>query len=227
MGFFYYNGVRFDLLNSTLSDDIIKVHNFYGWDVCERSIYNTVITDYGHGKGYVLIKDSTSGRVDTFVFSANKLDLSKLELSEEYVGRAKPPKVCGYAYTCNVNKSSTVWDMLEARAAVRATIIQANREVLNYRRANQMVIDRDFVLERISDFPKYDFLPEMNGGDLYRFKLMKSNLTVYVCYNGTDAPEELDLGEVETAKLDLIDGTTSADKLREHCVRLVKQYKLA
>lgn len=227
MGFFYYNGVRFDMLNSTLSEDIIMVHNFYGWDVCAGSIYNTVITDYGHGKGYVLIKDSTTGRVDTFSFSANKLDLSDLELSTEYVGRAKLPKVCGYAYTGSVLKSSTVWCVREARAAVRATIIQANRERLNYRRNNQMVIDRDFELERISDFPKYDFLPEMNSGELYRFKLMKSNITVYVYFNGTDNPQELHLGEVEAAKLDLIDGSTTACKLREHCTRLVKHYGLA
>lgn len=227
MGFFYYNGVRFDLLNDTLSEGIIMVHNFYGWDVCARSIYNTVITDYGHGKGYVLIKDSTSGRVDTFTFIANKLDLSTLTLSEEYVGRAKLPKVCGYAYTGSVIKSSTVWCVIEARAAVRATIIQASRERLNYRRNNQMVIGRDFELERINDFPKYDFLPEMNSGELYRFKLMKSNITVYVYFNGKDAPEELHLEEVECAKLDLLDGTTTACKLREHCTRLVKHYGLA
>lgn len=227
MGFFYYNGVRFDLLNGTLSEDIIMVHNFYGWDVCERSIYNTVITDYGHGKGYVLIKDSTSGRVDTFMFTANKLDLSTLTLSEEHVGRAKLPKVCGYAYTGSVIKSSTVWCVIEARAAVRATIIQASRERLNYRRNNQMVIGRDFELECINDFPKYDFLPEMNSGELYRFKLMKSNITVYVYFNGKDAPEELHLEEVECAKMDLLDGTITACKLREHCTRLVKHYGLA
>lgn len=227
MGFFYCNGVRFELQGAQLSEDIIKMHNFYGWDICEGSVCNTVISDYGHGKGYVLIKDNATGFIETFVFEANKLDLNELELSEEYVGRAKQPKVCGYAYTGNVSKAATVWNMVEARAAVRATVVQASKEKLNYRRKNQMVIDRDFKLERINDFPKYDFLPEMNSGDLYRFKLMKSNITVYVCYDGVDAPTVLDLGEVDSAKLDLIDGTTGACRLRGHCVRLAELIGLA
>lgn len=181
------------------------------------------------GKGKQQLVMSLDGVYMTMDYSATRLDVSNMELSGPIL-RPMPTMVAGYAYNSTIGKKYNKSFNQARVSAVRNTTTQVwNTEKLTYRRDNQLVINKDFTLEKL---PNDDKLVEIgrndvDGGDLYRFKFEDGdNVYAYYVTKGKSKPQPVILNEADTIIMNAVRGKASKGKLYKHCVKLAKQYDL-
>tara|TARA_Y100001956_G_scaffold43982_1_gene42866 strand:- start:420 stop:1490 length:1071 start_codon:yes stop_codon:yes gene_type:complete len=193
----------------------IDARQLRGWNKC---CTKAAVTTDRHGRGYLVL--SIRNRERWFYFDATKFNFEGM--TDEILTYGTIPTTSGYAHTTPTLKPFDEVSVQAARKAIRATIVQAGKEKLTYRRLDQKVIGRDFEIEVVCNHEAIGkALHDVVVHDLYRFR-MSNGICIYVHHDADEHAKVLDLKRHQYECLDAVKGHQTENELTDHCQRLAK-----